>query len=81
VLLIEPQADDLRAMGYNYMSRKTPRRVLESAMRTTTASLRGTKLGAELASLPRGRADRLSRPDTKPSSWPSNLFPPRRQVA
>jgi NTE family protein len=81
VLLIEPQADDLRAMGYNYMSRKTPRRVLESAMRTTTASLRGSKLGAELASLPRGRADRLSRPDTKPSSWPSNLFPPRRQVA
>jgi NTE family protein len=81
VLLIEPQADDLRAMGYNYMSRSTPGRVLECAVRTTTASLRGSKLGAELSSLPRGRADRLSRPDTKPSSWPPDLFPPRRQVA
>jgi NTE family protein len=81
VLLIEPQADDLRAMGYNYMSRKTPGRVLECAVRTTTASLRGSKLGSELSSLPRGRADRLSRPDTKPSSWPSDLFPPGRQVA
>jgi NTE family protein len=81
VLLIEPQADDLRAMGYNYMSRKTPGRVLECAVRTTTASLRGSKLGAELSSLPRGRAERLSRPETKPSSWPLELFPPTRQVA
>jgi NTE family protein len=81
VLLLEPQADDLRAMGFNYMSRRTPSRVLECAVRTTTASLRGSNLGAELSSLPRGRADRLSRPDTKPSSWPAKLFPPWRQVA
>jgi hypothetical protein len=81
VLLIEPQGDDLRAMGYNYMSRRKPGLVLECAVRTTTASLRGSKLGAQLSSLPRGRAERLSRPETKPSSWPPELFPPGRQAA
>lgn len=81
VLLIEPQADDLRAMGFNYMSRRKPGRVLDCGVRTTTASLRGSKLGAELSSLPRGRAERLSRPETKPSSWPPELFPPGRQAA
>jgi NTE family protein len=81
VLLIEPEADDLHAMGFNYMSRKRPGRVLECAVRTTTSMLRRTKAGALLASLPHGPADRLRRPKTKPSSWPAELFPPVRRTA
>jgi NTE family protein len=81
VLLIEPHADDIRAMGYNYMSRKNPARVLECAVRTTTSSLRDTRLGEQLSSLPRGPVERVRRPETSPSSWPAELFPPSRRSA
>jgi NTE family protein len=81
ILLIEPHADDLRVMGFNYMSRRRLERVVECAIRTTTDSLRGTELGARLSALPRGPADRLRRPSTNPSSWPEELFPPARRSA
>ncbi|HEX9095568.1 MAG TPA: hypothetical protein VF990_05640, partial [Candidatus Dormibacteraeota bacterium] len=81
VLLIEPHADDLRVMGFNYMSRRRLDEVVRCAIRTTTESLRGTELGDQLSALPRARAERLRRPNTKPSSWPEELFPPARRSA
>jgi NTE family protein len=81
VLLIEPHADDIRAMGYNYMSRRSSGRVMECAVTTTTASLRDTRLGEQLSALPRGRVERLRRPDTSPSNWPAELFPPAQRSA
>lgn len=81
VLLVEPRADDLRVMGFNYMGRKGLDRVVECAIRTTADSLRGTELGRRLSALPSGRADRLRRPSTNPASWPSDLFPPKRRSA
>jgi NTE family protein len=76
VLLLEPHADDLRVMGYNYMSRRGLDRVVECAIRTTTSSLTGTELGRRLSALPPGRPDRLRRPASSPSRWPAKLFPP-----
>ncbi|HYM65795.1 MAG TPA: hypothetical protein VEW68_00750, partial [Patescibacteria group bacterium] len=76
VLLIEPQAEDLHAMGYNYMSRANLDRVAETAFRTTSALLAGTDIGRRLRALPPGAADRVRRPAGAASSWPRRLFPP-----
>ena len=76
VLLIEPSADDLHAMGYNYMSRGNLDRVAETAVRTTTALLSDTEIGRRLKDLPSGAADRVRRPHGAPSNWPRQLFPP-----
>ncbi len=81
VLLIEPQADDLRVMGFNYMSRRNLDQVLGCAVRSTTHALRQSEMGAQLSALPSGPADRLRRPSTKPSNWPAELFPPVRRSA
>jgi NTE family protein len=81
VQLIEPHADDLRVMGFNYMSGRRLDQIVNCAIRTTTDSLRGTELGDRLSALPHARADRLRRPKSKPSSWPDGLFPPARQSA
>jgi NTE family protein len=81
VLLIEPCADDLKVMGFNYMSRRKLDRVVETAVVTTTASLRGTELGRTLSALPKGAPDRLRRPRLNSSSWPAQLFPPARRTA
>jgi len=80
VLLFEPHAEDLEAMGLNYMSRKRLDRVLATAVATTSEALRGG-LGRELSMLPEGRADRLRRPRSQPSTWPADLFPPARRSA
>jgi len=76
VLLIEPHMDDLRMMGFNYMSRRHLDRVARTAVRTTTASLSGTELGRLLSALPPGADDRVRRPAGSPSGWPRELFPP-----
>ena len=81
VVLIEPRAEDLRVMGFNYMSRRNLDRVVDTAVRTVGASLRGTELGKLLSSLPPGPPDRLRRPRRAPSSWPDELFPPVRRTA
>jgi NTE family protein len=81
VVLIEPRAEDLRVMGFNYMGRRNLDRVVETAVRTTTAALRGTELGKLLSSLPPGPPDRLRRPRRSPSTWPEELFPPARRTA
>jgi NTE family protein len=76
VVLIEPRADDIRAMGFNYMSRRNLDQVVETAVKTTAASFRGTEIGRLLSSLPPGRPERLRRPHRSPSTWPRELFPP-----
>lgn len=81
VYLVEPKADDIRVMGFNYMSRRSLERVAETALRTTSESLRHSELGSELRALPRGEPNRLRRPPGDPSTWPSDLFPPTLQTA
>jgi NTE family protein len=81
VLLIEPQADDLQVMGFNYMSRRNLDQVVGCAIKVTTRALRQSEMGAHLSALPSGPADRLRRPSSNPSTWPSELFPPVRRSA
>jgi NTE family protein len=81
VVLLEPGAEDLNIMGFNYMSRRRADRVVKTAVKTMTAALRDTRAGALLSELPSGAADRLRRPSGRPSSWPPGLFPPLRRSA
>jgi NTE family protein len=81
VLLIEPQADDLQAMGYNYMSRGNLDKVVACAVKSTAHALRQSQMGALLSALPAGPPDRLRRPRSNPSTWPAELFPPVRRSA
>lgn len=76
VVLLEPHQSDIKVMGFNYMSRKNLDRVVASAVRTTTARLRGTDAGRRLHALPAGAPARLRRPKLDPSQWPQELFPP-----
>lgn len=74
VLLLQPRAEDVRLMGYNYMSPGRARQVIEAARRTTVAALRGTRLGAELSSLGRplrAVARRASAPPAHPAARPA----------
>lgn len=54
VLLLEPRAEDVNAMGYNYMSGRRRDRILTTAIRTTTTALRTTELGRTLSALVHG---------------------------
>jgi NTE family protein len=81
VIVLEPNADDLHVMGFNYMSRKHLDRVMETAVKSTKAALRGTEPGRVLSMLPAGRPDRLRRPGGSPANWPADLFPPVRRSA
>jgi NTE family protein len=81
VLLIQPHHADIKVMGFNYMSRRNVDRVVESAVRTTTATLLGTDIGRRLRTLPSGSPARLRRPSQDPSQWPAELFPPLRRSA
>lgn len=51
VLVLEPRAADIRAMGYNYMSGRRAVRVALTAFSTTAASLRRSRAGRILSSL------------------------------
>ncbi len=81
VFLIEPSANDLRIMGFNYMSRRRLDQVAAAGQRTTVDALRAGELGTQLRTLPRGAPVRLRRPDSDPSAWPKDLFPPERRSA
>jgi NTE family protein len=56
VLVLEPNAADVRAMGYNYMSARRATLVAESSHRNTAARLRSTRLGRALRELAAQRA-------------------------
>ena len=54
VLVIEPGADDLEAIGTNPMSRGPRNEVIETAVETTTKRLRSSAVGERLSQLPQG---------------------------
>jgi hypothetical protein len=76
VFVVQPNAEDIKVMGFNYMSRSRLDRVATTAFRTTSKVLEGTELGRRLRELPRGAHVRVRRPDSDPSIWPEGLFPP-----
>lgn len=82
VVLIQPVADDLEAMGPNLMSRKNRNRVIEVARRTVAEQLREPAIRELIAELPPGHPERVRRPAGPPSEWPDwRELPPRPAVA
>ncbi len=70
VLVIEPGADDLEAMGANLMSRGRRNEVIERAVETMTKRLRSSVVGERLSQLPQGSPELLRRPRGAASRWP-----------
>jgi NTE family protein len=66
VLLVQPTADDLEAMGSNLMSSRRRPDVLRTAVRTVTEQLRGTSLGERLSELPPGDPLLVRTPERTP---------------
>lgn len=81
VLLLEPSGDDLKVMGFNYMSRRRAEQVVKAAVETASAALAKSEGGRWLRDLPSGADNRLRRPAGPPSTWPADLFPPMRRSA
>jgi NTE family protein len=72
VVLLQPLADDLRAMGSNLMSRRNQHRTLEIAIETVKRQLGEPEHAEALAKLPKARRkEKIHRPDGPPSEWPS----------
>jgi NTE family protein len=70
VILIQPTAEDLDAMGDNLMSRGRRNLVIDTAVQTMTDQLSGSTLGERLRRLPRGLPALVRRPPGAASSWP-----------
>jgi NTE family protein len=70
VVLIQPKADDLDAMGRNLMSPERRDLVIETAERTVAEQLRAAGVREKLEGLPRGEPHKLRRPAGPPSEWP-----------
>lgn len=81
LVLIEPTAEDLQAMGLNWMKTERRQQVIESARRTVAEQLREPRLRALLADLPQGEPHRIERPPGPPSSWPELRPLGRRRAA
>jgi hypothetical protein len=72
VVLIQPLADDLTAMGSNLMSRRNRHRTIEVAIETVKRQLHEPEVAELLAKLPPARRpEKIQRPDGPPSEWPS----------
>jgi NTE family protein len=69
VVLIQPIARDLAAMGPNYMSSKRRHEVVETAIETVGEQLRQPEVAALLDKLPPGRPHKVTRPDLPASAW------------
>lgn len=68
VVLLEPAAEDLAAMGPNLMSRRRRHQVILTAIRTVSKQLeRQRRL---LRGLPPGEAFKVARPPGRPADWP-----------
>jgi NTE family protein len=80
VVLIQPTAEDHRAMGPNLMSTRNRNPVIATAIETVTAQLREPSVRKLLADLPPGQPHKIQRPAGPPSSWPDTL-PGRRPAA
>jgi NTE family protein len=81
VLLIEPTAEDLTAMGHNLMSASRRQQVIETAERTVREQVRRPEIRALLQGLPRGEPHKIRRPAGPPSSWPELRPAPRVEQA
>jgi NTE family protein len=72
VVLIQPLAEDLAAMGSNLMSTRNRHRTIEVAFETVKRQLNEPRNAELLARLPRAkRPEKVRRPDGPPSEWPS----------
>jgi NTE family protein len=72
VVLIQPTADDLDAMGPNLMSTRNRHATLELARETTAEQIRRPEVGEALARLPRApRPEKIFRPAGPPETWPA----------
>ncbi len=80
VVLIEPLAPDLRAMGRNLMSPDRRDEVIATAEETVTEQLRSADVRARLEGLPAGEAHKIARPAGPPSAWPA-IGPAARKAA
>ena len=80
VILIQPTADDLKAMGRNLMSPDRRDEVIVTAERTVTEQLRRPAVRELLEGLPEGEPHRLRRPPGPPSEWPA-ITPVARRAA
>jgi NTE family protein len=81
VALIQPLAEDLRAMGGNLMSGARRQEVIETAERTVAEQLRRAPLRDLLADLPKGEPHRVARPSGEPATWPPIQRLPARRAA
>ena len=81
VFVIQPNAEDIKVMGFNYMRRSRLDRVAATAFRTTSRVLEDGELGHRLRELPRGAPVRMRRPDSESSTWPEGLYPPQLRSA
>jgi NTE family protein len=79
VVLIQPKAADLAAMGRNLMSPDRRDDVIATAERTVTEQLRAAGVRELLDGLPQGEPHKLRRPAGSPSEWPA--IEPVRRVA
>lgn len=70
VVLIQPNARDLRAMGNNYMSGRRRNEVIETALLTVPDQLRHADNWTLLDNLPAGNPNRIARPRTGAASGP-----------
>ena len=72
VVLIQPQAEDLRSMGHNLMSRRNQHRTLEVAIETVKRQLDKPENVELLAKLPKAsRPEKIYRPAGPVPEWPS----------
>jgi NTE family protein len=69
VVLMQPLARDLAAMGSNYMSSKRRQEVIETAIQTVGEQLRQPDVATLLAKLPPGQSHKVARPDLPVSAW------------
>ena len=81
VVLIQPVADDLVAMGRNLMSGARRNEVIETAQRTVKEQLRLPDTKAKLEGLPPGEPHKIHRPQGPPSSWPEIVPAAARRAA
>jgi NTE family protein len=70
VVTIEPTAEDLRAMGRNWMSAARRQEVIETAIHTVGKQLRAPGVARQLSKLPPGEPHKIERPTGDPSTWP-----------
>ena len=70
VVLIQPVAEDLEAMGRNWMSGKRRHRVIETAMGTVAAQIGEPDTREALERLPEGEPYMVERPPGPPAEWP-----------